>query len=621
MKSCLKIVHAVILIIAIQGSISFGYSKVSTKGIAKNSQSEIISWQFETGGAIYATPVISDGVIYVGSLDGNFYAVDAQTGTENWQYTTENPIQSTAAIYENTIFFESGNALFSLGKDGNLNWKFTLSTQTPVNQIDSWDLHHSSPNVVNGVIYIGAEQGLVYGIDANGGAEIFQIQTSQKETIRIKPEVYQDKLIFGDWAGVMYAYDANTQEKIWEYDTRDDNKYDWTNAVQTPLVFEADTVYFAGRSCNAYALNINDGQKYWMYHDTGSMWIVGGTAFSDNVLYYGSSNQYVIYAIDATTGQTRWTSKLDQRIWGAPLVIDDNLYVGSNSLYLLDKNTGEIKQRLYFDPNVVHPDSITLVWHGGITKTAGNALANIHSSPVYYDGKIYFGCDDGSIYAVDQQKFLNRSLPKTGFWDDSRIELGDIPNNNPNFQAKVMVYNTGDGADLISAELNVSASIKEYLQLAPENFTLAAHDSQALIITINTTAIPEKKYSCSLIVNSYNSLDAASLRKPFRFTVVTAPSGIQASETSQPTEFRLQQNYPNPFNASTKFSFSIPEGLHTNLKIFNALGELIKVLENRFLDAGNYEYTWQAENLSSGVYFYSLTAGDFRDVRKMVLLE
>ncbi len=87
-----------------------------------------------------------------------------------------------------------------------------------------------------------------------------------------------------------------------------------------------------------------------------------------------------------------------------------------------------------------------------------------------------------------------------------------------------------------------------------------------------------------------------------------------------PAEYKLSQNYPNPFNPATTINFSLAERTFTELKIYNILGVEIAALERKELDAGNYTYTFNAENLSSGVYFYTLKTNNFNQTKKMVLI-
>ena len=92
-------------------------------------------------------------------------------------------------------------------------------------------------------------------------------------------------------------------------------------------------------------------------------------------------------------------------------------------------------------------------------------------------------------------------------------------------------------------------------------------------------------------------------------------------EIPLPTEFALAQNYPNPFNPSTKISWQSPVSSWQTLKVYDVLGNEIETLVNEEKPAGNYEVNWNASQLSSGVYFYQLKAGDFTSVRKMILLK
>ena len=88
-----------------------------------------------------------------------------------------------------------------------------------------------------------------------------------------------------------------------------------------------------------------------------------------------------------------------------------------------------------------------------------------------------------------------------------------------------------------------------------------------------------------------------------------------------PTIFALEQNYPNPFNPSTKISWQSPVGSWQTLKIYDVLGNEVVTLVNEEKPSGTYEITWNAVNLSSGVYFYQLRAGSFVQTKKMLLLK
>jgi hypothetical protein len=97
--------------------------------------------------------------------------------------------------------------------------------------------------------------------------------------------------------------------------------------------------------------------------------------------------------------------------------------------------------------------------------------------------------------------------------------------------------------------------------------------------------------------------------------------GIQKIGNEIPNKFELMQNYPNPFNPLTNIRFTISELSHVKLFVYDIQGREIQNLVNRELYPGTYEVDWNASNHPSGVYFYKLTAGDFSETRKAVLIK
>jgi len=97
--------------------------------------------------------------------------------------------------------------------------------------------------------------------------------------------------------------------------------------------------------------------------------------------------------------------------------------------------------------------------------------------------------------------------------------------------------------------------------------------------------------------------------------------GIKQIASIIPKEFSLSQNYPNPFNPKTKINIQIARLCDVKLVVYNALGQEIETLVNKQLKFGVYEVEFDGGNYTSGVYFYRLEAGDFINVKKMVLLK
>jgi hypothetical protein len=88
-----------------------------------------------------------------------------------------------------------------------------------------------------------------------------------------------------------------------------------------------------------------------------------------------------------------------------------------------------------------------------------------------------------------------------------------------------------------------------------------------------------------------------------------------------PTGYELSQNYPNPFNPTTMIKFQLNKQEDVTLKIYNLLGQEMATLVNETMNAGVYEVSFDASQLSSGMYIYTISAGQFHDSKKMTLLK
>ena len=96
---------------------------------------------------------------------------------------------------------------------------------------------------------------------------------------------------------------------------------------------------------------------------------------------------------------------------------------------------------------------------------------------------------------------------------------------------------------------------------------------------------------------------------------------VNPVSTEIPLSFALYQNYPNPFNPVTRIDFDLPKSAFVSIRLFDILGREVKVLVSQNLNAGKFYTELNAENLSAGVYFYKIEAGDFVESKKLVLVK
>jgi hypothetical protein len=87
-----------------------------------------------------------------------------------------------------------------------------------------------------------------------------------------------------------------------------------------------------------------------------------------------------------------------------------------------------------------------------------------------------------------------------------------------------------------------------------------------------------------------------------------------------PQVFTLEQNFPNPFNPSTMINYQLPMTNEVDLSIYNLLGQKVATLVSEKQQAGHHQVEWDASGFASGVYYYRIQAGEFVDVKKMILL-
>jgi hypothetical protein len=159
------------------------------------------------------------------------------------------------------------------------------------------------------------------------------------------------------------------------------------------------------------------------------------------------------------------------------------------------------------------------------------------------------------------------------------------------------------------------------------NYIIPARDSILLqIYDIDLCAIckkqPNEYFEDTLrFVSTFNGSNNYSFYKTIRISGEGHPSDV-TDDKDLPSEFVQEQNYPNPFNPSTVINYQLPVASNVSLKVFDVLGNEIATLVNEEKPAGTYNVKFRTQNLqlSSGIYFYRLQAGNFTETKKMILL-
>jgi|HubBroStandDraft_6_1064221.scaffolds.fasta_scaffold52871_2 outer membrane protein assembly factor BamB len=381
-----------------------------------------VKWRFHTGGRVIASPAIAGRTAYVGSTDGNLYAVDVGHGTLRWKLATGARVTSSPAIANGVVYVVSydGNLYAADASAGTLKWKFATQGERrfagthlhgvlPIAERmpDPFDVFLSSPAVFNGVVYFGSGDGAVYAVDAASGTLHWKYQTG--DVIHASPAIADGLVYIGSWDSYFYAIDAGTGALKWRFKTGEDPDIHNQVGIQSSAAVADGMVYFGCRDSKFYALDARTGAQKWSFDNHGS-WVVSSPAVRDGKVYFGTSDSRRIWELDAKTGAPVFELPTRLEMFGSPALAGHWLYIGSwdGTLTAVDLTThkpGWVFQtddsranlpallKAGQDMEPFYDAMVALVEHKFI-------VGPILSSPVIADHVLYVGSGDGNLYAL-----------------------------------------------------------------------------------------------------------------------------------------------------------------------------------------------------------------------------
>lgn len=221
-----------------------------------------------------------------------------------------------------------------------------------------------------------------------------------------------------------------------------------------------------------------------------------------------------------------------------------------------------------------------------------------------YNPKIYWTKD--TAYSSFEWQF---DVPVAAWYS---LYTWFIPNFLFTDSASYTMYSNGDSIKTLFSQRNTAN--KSWTKLGDIFVT----PGKKTILKVDNSFVEAGKY---LIADA--SMLILNRKLSPNIIVTSTGSEILTEDEKIPEGFSLSQNYPNPFNPETRIVYSVPEGSHVSLDVYDITGSLVTKLFEGFRMAGKYETTFDAAkySLTSGVYFYRLSVGDTRVTRKMVLLK
>ena len=396
-----------------------------------------LKWKFKTDGKIFSSPIVKNGMVYIGSEDGFLYAIDEKSGNLKWNFKTNGAIHSSPAIFENIIYFGSfdGNYYAVNTENGKLIWKFKTGGEhwlgetgrwgmKPETQYmeDLWDFYLSSPvvyqNKNTASVLFGSSDGNVYSLDAKTGNLKWKFKTN--EPVHGTPVLDQNKIYIGGWDATLYALNAETGKAIWHFATGTKMGF---KGIQSSVAVAGDKVYFGAREPFFFALDKETGKLIWKY-DAENSWILSSAVIKNNTVYVGTSDTYALLALDAKTGAEKYRLKANGYVYTSPAIAGNTIYFGdfTGNFFSLDllsngkkSNFVSTENRKQFAASTLKNDlldfgyaaqNLDLSVYDNNKKVMDKfyQLGPIVSSPFISNNTIYFGSADGYLYAYNLQK-------------------------------------------------------------------------------------------------------------------------------------------------------------------------------------------------------------------------
>ena len=300
----------------------FGGNPQHTRYVAETLQPPLKQiWSTRTQGPIVASPVVADGIVYVGSRDNNLYALDSQRGTVRFKFATGNRLEAAAVVVGETVVLGS--------TDGNLYAVHTTSGQ------ECWRRRLAGPirsaaNAAHNRIFVGDEAGTLWAIEADSGETIWQM--SADDQILAAPAVADEVVVVGSWDNHLYARQVADGELCWRIDT--------DGPVSSSPAISDGTVFCGSDDAMMYAVDLASGRITWQTPLGGR--IRSSPALTDERLVVGCTDGG-IYCLDKASGQILWKAETTEEVLASAVITGEVAYIGSKdgTLYAFDMGTGE----------------------------------------------------------------------------------------------------------------------------------------------------------------------------------------------------------------------------------------------------------------------------------------
>ncbi len=546
-----------------------------------------------SGGAVGGT--------YVTVTDGDLWA-EINNGLTN---TNVNALAiSNTNLYAGTSYYGNG-FVYGIYKstDFGQNWI----------EPDSANIRNVSSFVVSGSnIFAGTSGGVVRSTDDGSN---WAVVNNGLDNLNIKSLTENGSYLFAGTDGGVFR--------------SSDNGSSWSSAnlgftglsIKTILINGSDI--FTGTANNGIFRSTDNGVS-WEAVNKGiinphiSSLVKNGSNLFASALY-SNGEEGNIYS--STDNGTNWFAHntnlpINQNVWS----------LTTNGNYIFAGVAGTVPA------GGVFRSSVNAIDWTYVSQSLTSTNGSVHTL-VLKDENLFAGTDGGFWFSSDYGSNWNRLnyLNKPIVWDIRAFGVID---------SNLYVGTFGDGIFLTSdngkswSQINNGLSNRHVYSFAFSGSNIFAGTAGGVFLSTDnrgnwtdvSDGLPggQNKYIGALAIKdnellsgNFTGLLGGSVWKRSLSEMIT---DVERTDNKLPDNFVLNQNYPNPFNPSTTISFSLPTTTYVTLKVFDVIGREVSILVSKELTAGFHSENWNASNLSSGVYFYQLKAGNFIETKKLILM-
>ncbi|HRN54380.1 MAG TPA: PQQ-binding-like beta-propeller repeat protein, partial [Gemmatimonadaceae bacterium] len=272
----------------------------------------------------------------------------------------------------------------------------------------------SSPTVVGEVLYIGSGDQHVYALDARSGEKRWEFATG--DVVHASPAVADGVVYIGSWDRNLYALDAATGRERWRYTTGADTVIYNQVGIASSAAVSGGMVFVGGRDGHFHAVDAATGAFRWKVNNNGG-WTIGSPAVRDGIVYFATSDGRRFKAVDASTGALRFELANPAISFSSPTLTGDIAFYGTSDGWVRAVNVRSGQSAGGFQTDGSRANLARWLDSAGVFQTAGMypdltldgmmigmrtmfTVGSVLSSPVVVDGVLYVGSADGTLYAV-----------------------------------------------------------------------------------------------------------------------------------------------------------------------------------------------------------------------------